>query len=220
MDETVGEFIASILKPLLEDKVLEYILEYEKYIEFICSKRTFIKEQQEDMKSFIILELITTYHKKYKYDDFDWVTRTIIRRKAIDFTSNYCKRNEDLVFENQYTSKECNDEDSLTINGHYVAKSLENARDKEKAEKILLFVKDIEYKINSPMYKQYFSDFCREFIEVVIELYTYGYDCSRDDLLECLGYEKNESVKFNSKLLAFRNKLKEILDISLEDLYK
>lgn len=170
------------------------------------------------MKSFIVLELISTYHKKYKYDDFDWVTRQIIRRKAIDFTANYCKRNEDLVFENQYAKTEgAGDEDGV-INGHYIAKSIENAKDKEKAEKIIAFVKDIEYKINSEMYRQYFSDWCREFVEVVIELYTYGYDCERDDILECMGFDKNESVKFNSKLLAFRTKLKEYLDLDLDSL--
>lgn len=214
-------FFVFELKPILEDQILEYIQEYEKYIEFTCKKRQFLKEQQDDMKSFIVLELIATYHKKYKYDDFDWVTRAIIRRKATDFTSNYCKRNEDLVFENQYKSGESGrNDDEQTINGHYIARSIEDNKDKEKKERILAFVRDIEHKINCEKYRSYFNDFCREFIEVVIELYGLGYDCSREDLMECMGYEKNEATKFNSKLLAFRTKLKEYLDIDIDTLYK
>lgn len=161
------------------------------------------------MEQFILLELIKMYPKKYKYDDFDWVTRSIIRRKAIDFTTNYCKRNEDLVFENQCRG---NDGESNQINNFYVSKSLEDCEEKEKKEKIVAYVRTIYQKICSPLYKKYFSDWSREYLEVIIELYDYGNSVDKDEIMICMGYDTNESAKFNVKLLAFRKQLLEYFD--------
>lgn len=203
-------------KPLLEIDVMEYLEEYIPYIKFICKKRTFLKESWEDMEQFIIMELIKNYSKKWKYDDFDWVTRSIIRRKATDFTVNYCKRNEDLVFENQMVDERNNvDAESAKVFGSN-AKSIENFEIEEKHKKIVSFIKDLDFKIRNPPYKIHFSDWGREYLEVVIELYEYGYDCDKEDIMECMGYEKNESTKFNAKLLAFRNKLLEYFSLEYD----
>ncbi len=204
-------FFVSEGKPLQQIDVLEYIEEYIPYIKFICKKRSFLKEHWEDMEQFILMELIKVYPKKYKYDDFDWVTRSIIRRKAIDFTTNYCKRNEDLVFENQCRS---NNEDgsSNEINRHYVDKSMEDYEVRERKDDIVAYVKDLNQKINSEIYKQHFSDWSREYLEVILELYQYGNDCDKEEIMVCMGYELNESAKFNAKLLAFRKLLLEYFE--------
>lgn len=165
------------------------------------------------MEQFILMELIKNYSKKWKYDDFDWVTRSIIRRKATDFTANYCKRNEDLVFENQISDSRNDDNIESTKAFGSNAKAIEEFETKEKHERIMAFIKDIYYKICNPPLKIHFSDWGREYLEVVLELYEYGYDCDKEDVMACMGYDKNESTKFNAKLLAFRNKLSEYFNL-------
>ena len=206
-------FFVETGKPLLEIDVLVYLNDYIPYIKFICKKRGFLKESWEDMEQFILMELIKNYSKKWKYDDFDWVTRSIIRRKATDFTANYCKRNEDLVFENQLADTENNEEHESNKAFGSNAKAIEEFETKEKHERIIAFIKDIHYKICNPPLKIHFSDWAREYLEVVLELYEYGYDCDKEDVMACMGYEKNESTKFNAKLLAFRNKLSEYFNL-------
>ncbi len=196
-------------KPLLKIDIWEYLEEYIPYIKFICKKRSFLKQHWEDMEQFIITELIKVHAKKYKYDDFDWVTRSIIRRKAIDFTTNYCKRNEDLVFVNQCSKSEDNTDE---ISRFYVTKSLESCEEKERKEGIVIYIKKLNDKIRSDIYKDEFSEWAKEYLEVVLELYEYGNEFTKEEIMTCMGYELNESAKFNAKLLAFRKQLAEYFD--------
>jgi len=195
--------------PKLHKEFEEYVEEYLPYVKYVCKKRLFLKSQWEDMEQFILTELISIYHKKNKYDDFDWVVRSVIRRKAIDFTCYYIKRNENIIFEDEVST----DNENTKMSKFYVAKSKQTFEKHEESQKIIEFILEIQYKINTVPYNVNFSDWDREYIEVVLELYEYGYEATKIDIMECMGYDKDETTKFNSKLLSFRNKMRKNLDI-------
>lgn len=184
----------------------------------MVKKRRFLERYWEDIIQLIIIELITVYHKRDKYTDFDWVVRTIIRRKAIVWTCYYAKRDENLYFPNQNRENEGieeknsgieNDgkpEDILETSYSGARRAVELHEKTERERKIIEFVRDLQHKlINSS--KAEFSDWDREYIEVVLELYDLNSSISRQDLIECMGYDDQTVAEFNSKLLSFRNKL-------------
>jgi hypothetical protein len=198
---------------------MEYVDEYLPYIRYVCRKRQFLKNQWEDMEQFIVTELLAVFHKRDRYDDFDWVVRSIIRRKAIDFTSYYIKRNENIMFEDEINDKDGaskkSDHDSGIMSSFYAEKALLVNKEKDISMKIIEFILEIQHRICKGQYSTCFSDWDREYLEVILELYQLGYEVLKKDIMECMGYEPNEITKFNSKLLSFRNKLKKHLDLEV-----
>jgi hypothetical protein len=163
------------------------------------------------MKSFIILELIANYKNKYKYDDFDFVTRTIIRRKAIDFSSNHRKRNQNLTYGPSDRSTGESGEDNLNL--HFLDLSVQNHEDQERNQSAVDTVIYLQHQINNYPNRVYFSDWDRDFVDMVVDLFKSGCDLDKDDLLACMGFEPNEMHKLNVKLNLFRNKIKKHLHL-------
>jgi hypothetical protein len=197
---------------VLENQILKYIDENRKYIEFVVKKKQFLREEWEDLESYIILELIKFYPKKYKYPDdkFDWVTRTIIRRKVIDYVSNHIKKNEGIIFENEIKKKEGigsygKDDDALM--DIFVEKSLQNNKDNKFSQKILDYVKSIKHQIDLPNNRILFDDEDREFIDMVLDLYESGCDITKEDLQACSGFDESQNYEFNVFLNKFRGKM-------------
>ena len=203
-------FFVSQGRPLLENDQEEYIEEYINYIRLVIRKNGYLKSYFEDIEQSIILELLRTYPKKYKYNDFDFVTKTIIRRRVIDYRSNFIKKSNEMVLESDSTHVNYGSrgEDSADNCYHFIEKSLELFSSNETSNKIIDLIKHIQHGINTnPKVSALFNDFDRQFIEVVLELYEYGHEVTREDLMSCMGYEASQSSKFNSKLNNFRNKI-------------
>jgi hypothetical protein len=177
------------------------------------------------MEQFIVVELISVYHKKYKYDDFDWVVRAIIRRKVLDFVSYYIRRNKDLIFTNQthnnfmdsYSTSKNECPERFQTNNIFSNFEQMIFDKNQKSLEIIDYFKVVNEKINSLPNKVYFSDWDRELMEVALELYEYGYNVSKDDLLECLGFESDELHKFSGKLNSFRNKVSKYIEGETKD---
>ena len=167
------------------------------------------------MEQFILTELVSIYKKKDKYDDFDWVVRSVIRRKAIDYTNYFIKRNKDLIFENQAPATDGGNKDNegSLINLYFLLESARLEKVNLRSIKIIEFIYDIYYKIHNSSYAQYFSDWDREYLEVVLFLHGLGFEAKKEDIIECMGYETSELTMFNSKLNSFRNKLRKNFNI-------
>ncbi len=77
-----------------EDDILEFIGEYENYINKVCNNRKYyLKDESRDCEQVIKLYLCKLYHKRHKYSNFGKVVHSVIKRKAIDFSK---ARNQDL----------------------------------------------------------------------------------------------------------------------------
>lgn len=165
------------------------------------------------MEQYIILELIQTFHKQWQYDDFDWVTRTIIRRKAIDFTSNFIKKNNEIN-ESSFHSIDITDEGAALggANSYFLLQALHNHKDSERFAAIIDHIKHLNYQVNNLPNKIYFSDWDRDFLGMIIDLYENKCDLDKEDILACMGFDETEVYKLNTKLNAFRNKVKKYLE--------
>lgn len=208
-------FFVKKLTPKYHQMLELYLEEYTPYIVYCCEKKRFLKNHWEDMESFIKIELIKLFHKKYKYTDFDWVVRCVIRRKVTDFVNYYMSRNKNIKFDNQLRGE--NDDIESVQNEHFDKESMrihKESKDVNK-DKNIEVVKSIYNEICQEPTKFKFNDWDRELFEVAIELYELGYEVEKSDLLECMGYEQNELQKFTVKLLSLRNKIKANLGIDL-----
>lgn len=211
-DITLGEYISTIGKPLLEFDILEYITEYDQYIQYQCNKRFYLKDLKDDMKQYIIMELISSYHTKYKYTDFDWVTKTIIRRKANLFIINQCKSTDLIKSENQLhrhlsASNDSGDVDTSSALETFIV--LEKFQEQNKSTNIIDYIRYVYQKITKTNLKFCFSDFDLEYLEVVIELYDLGYECTNLHIAENMGFLENQMPEFNLKANNFRRKINE-----------
>lgn len=92
-------FFVQIGSKKLEEEILQFIKKYEKFINYNAEARTYLKEEVQDCKSFIIEKLIANYHKKYKYSNWDTIVKSIIKRKAVDFSKGRNNKVSKLVME-------------------------------------------------------------------------------------------------------------------------
>lgn len=168
------------------------------------------------MDSFICTELVALFHKRNKYTDFDWVVRCVIRRKVLHYVGTHVRKNKKLVFpsntklktddrENRHSSEEALiDEKTYEYIKHKtVNDEMKNRLLKETVDNI----KDMYQKIKIQPLSTFFTDWDREYMEVVLELYDLDSELDKKDIMECMGYDKDEVAQFNSKLLSLRTKL-------------
>lgn len=201
-----------------DNRVTEFVKEYEEYIKYNVERRFHLKNQWEDMKQFITMEILRVYHKRNKYTDFDWVIRQVIRRKAIDFQNYFSMRNKNIIFENQ-----CGEKDLETVNKidkfNEERSSLESIKSIQKLDNkidVINLLNNIKEKITNPnLFGSYFIDWDREYVEVCLELYELGCDVIKEEIMECMGYEESESSGFSARLLSFRKKLSKYLDLDV-----
>jgi len=194
--------------------LVEFLEEYRPYIKFCCEKKQFLKNQFEDMDSFVCTELIALFHKRNKYTDFDWVVRCVIRRKVLHYVATYIRKNKKLVFPSG--NKKDNEEDHGNESDfnvdektyEYIKHKTVNDETKNRLLKETIDnVKDMYEKIKVPPLYTFFTEWDREYMEVVLELYDLDSELDKKDIMECMGYEKGETAQFNSKLLSLRTKL-------------
>lgn len=87
------KIINTILKGY-DSEIVAFLEKYEKLIEKTCNnRRYYLRDETKDCQQFIRMHLCKVYHKKHKYTNFDRVVKSVIKRKAIDFTKF---RNNDL----------------------------------------------------------------------------------------------------------------------------
>ena len=112
------KIISKILKVSDKD-IIEFLNKYEDLIERTCnSRKYYLKDEAQDCKQFIRMHLCRIYHRKHKYTNFDRVVKSVIKRKAIDFTKF---RNNDLrniitesdLFANTDDDNDCSIEDVI-----------------------------------------------------------------------------------------------------------
>ena len=181
------------------------------------------------MEQFISMELIKLYTKKFKYSDFDWVVRSAIRRKAIDFDAKIKRSYRNLIFENQKNNplfntfggtkdKGINPGDINTDDMFYSGiKSIKKWNDHSADTKVIDFINDIIYKITEGRLKDKFTEWDREYLDSLLFLYSIGYrEFPKEDVIECMGYDLSEALQHSSKLNSFRNRLKKYISLEMD----
>jgi len=176
------------------------------------------RDYWDDVEQYVVVELIKLYPKKNKYTDFDWVTRDVVRKKINTFRTTISRDLKYFIFDNQQKLSPSvkGDEPTSEKLAHLLRKSHVDYKNKKARIVILEFIEDIQYKVTKGELKDEFTEWDGEYLEVVLWLYNLGYsEFDSVDILECMGYELNERNKFNSKLSAFRSKLKKNFEIEL-----
>ncbi len=201
----------------LKIQLHRYIENYIEYIRYVVRKRIHIRPHWDDMEQFIIMQLIKLYPKKFKYTDFDWVVRTAIRRKAIDFDAKNKRQYRNLVFENQFGTYNKSENTNLDETKLAITKSHNNWNNKKNSQKVVDFINHVLYKITHTKLKNEFTDWDREYLDVLLFLFNLGYDTfDKSELMECMGFDSDETLLFNSRLNIFRMHLKKYFSIELD----
>lgn len=195
-------------KPKYEKWCQEFIEEYEPYIIYKVKQNINKKQYHEDMKQSIILSLIKMFPKRFKYTDWDWVVRESIRRKVIDFNNRMYNLNKKLIFEHSFSLKDEYD-NTLDYTEIGFSKIKDNSSDrKQNNVEIVDLLRNVDKRINDENdLGGIFSDWDREFFEVLFELYDDGNATDTIDLMECMGFSKNERAKYMMRLRKLRENL-------------
>jgi len=213
------------LDPILED----FLNEYESYIDYRVnvtidkSKNYHFGETlREDAKQFVMMNLVKIYSKRFKYNsgnelDWDFVIKTSIRRKVMDFSIRYARLSRKLYFDNQIINFSHGDSEGFCQNfidsftgSDTQSDSIHSGETKLPFERVdffdyLTFLKN-QLEKNKKVWS-YFTDWDRELIDVIMELYNYENGIDYEDVVECMGYDESDKQKFVSKLKSFNKKL-------------
>lgn len=217
-------FVEKLTK--FQNDAVEFLDEYKPYIKFCCEKKQFLKNQFEDMESFVCTELLALFHKRNKYTDFDWVVRCVIRRKVQHYVGTYVRKNKKLVFPSTMNNhsgtkgKEKHDSHNSDLQlidektyEYMKHKTTNDELEYRSLKETVDIIRTIYTKIKEQPLCVFFSDWDKEYFEVILELYDLDSELDKKDIMECMGFEKDESAQFNSKLLSLRTKLKSYFNV-------
>jgi len=177
------------------------------------------------MESFVCTELLALFHKRNKYTDFDWVVRCVIRRKVQHYVGTYVRKNKKLVFpstlkiDSRVSDKREKHTDDSTLNmdektyEYMKHKTVKDEVKRKELKETIEVIRDMFNKIKEHPLCVFFSDWDREYFEVILELYDLDSELEKKDIMECMGFEKDEGAQFNSKLLSLRTKLKSYFNV-------
>lgn len=183
----------------LSEEHLEFITEYEEYIVNNVNYQISNRHERDDVGQYVRLELIKSYKSRYKYENWDHVVKSIIKRRVGDYKNKWLRNNSRIITETELFKY--SDEDN---------KNLDNLQTENNAE-------DFTHKIHRKDYIVYlrqcistsdiFDQWDIEYIEILYELYENSYNLDDETLLEFMGYEQHEIGEFRRKQKNFRKKL-------------
>jgi hypothetical protein len=133
----------------------------------------------------------------------------------------YVRKNKKLVFPSNHRKED--DEKDISSSGEcfidekiyeYIKhKTVDDEIKNRLLKETIDCVRDMHKKIKIQPLFNFFTDWDREYIEVVLELYDLDSELDKKDIMECMGYEKDEAAQFNSKLLSLRTKLNSYFNV-------
>jgi len=183
----------------------------------------FGEELRKDAKQFVMMNLIKIYSKRFKYSagnelDWDFVIKTAIRRKVMDFSIRYARLSRRLYFENQIINFDRNDNESFCenfISSHDGTNTEHVGESRLSLERIDFFDYLVSLKTHLENNKKvwcHFTDWDKELVDVMIELYNYKDGIDYEEVIECMGYDDYDKQKFVAKLKSFNKKLENCMD--------
>jgi len=193
----------------------QFIEDNKEYVNYVIAKNQVGEDLKDDAIQFIVMHLLKLFSKRYKYTDFYWVTRTVIRRKIIDFTST-----QERMIKGNTCEHQVGGNDDITTE---VLLNLFNTDTSYKEEQRAIDIVDYVRNLNKSIrdFKnlgQLFSNWDREFFEVLLELYDYGNLTDISEIAPCMGYKENEKQEFSLKINSLRTKIRKcITEEKLED---
>lgn len=198
----------------------KFIEDHSEYLEYSLSKSYVKSELIDDARQYVVMNLITAYTKRFKYTDFFWVVKTIIRRKIIDFTNFQKKLSRGLLFENQFnvstgsTGTHATDSTETVSIIDYLSEKF-NPQNTKKTEGIIVidYMRKLEERINDLSdIGVNFTEWDREYMEVVLELYDYDNEIDPDEISLCMGYTEEDRSEFNTRLMNMKAKVRRCIE--------
>jgi len=153
------------------------------------------------------------FPKRFKYTDWDFPVKSAIRRKVSDFATKYSRSGNKYIYENQNKLNEEFSEDTF-LDFHNTKDIDVTTSLNEKYYEVLDYIEYIHSKMTDKL-KNQFSDWEREFIEVVLELHKYNNEIELNEIMECMGYDKNQRSKFMNKTNILQAKLNKCIEGNL-----
>ena len=85
--ESIADKVCKVVEAHISNELNEFLSKYENDIVRACAKRKhYLNDECKDCEQFIRIEIIKVFKKKYTYENFDKVVRSVIKRKTIDFS--------------------------------------------------------------------------------------------------------------------------------------
>ena len=170
---------------------------------YLINKRRIPEHDRDDAKQFLSLEILRLFSKRNAYTDFDWVVKTMLRRRISSYTGHKFRSNRGIIFENNFSDK-----DDFSVMNEVASKKNTEGR----YGNILDLARRVKDSINGE-YKDVFTEWDREYIETIFFLYDIGDPITKTDIMKCMGYSDEDEKKFNSKLSLFKKKIKEYFEV-------
>lgn len=84
---TVRDIMSELFSENFKNRLKNFLAKYDDNVRKACNNRKYyLGEETEDCMQFVRLCLCKAFHKRNKYTNWDKVVRSIIKRKAIDFS--------------------------------------------------------------------------------------------------------------------------------------
>ena len=101
----IKDYLSTLAGDALEEEIYAEIGTCKSYIQKICKEREYyLKGEIEDCQQFIYEQIIKSYPKRYAYSNWQKVLKSIIKRKAIDFSKARNCDIRDIILESNLIS--------------------------------------------------------------------------------------------------------------------
>ena len=188
------------------------------YIDYVILNMKVTDSYRDDAKQFIIMNLVKLYVKRFKYTDFYYVTKSVIRRKAIDFRKMESRWGKIVIHESQFRIPATGSDGEYPVSYLELVADQKAVRDykdnnKDGSVEVIDYVRRIQTLIGDISdLGQDFTDWDREYMEVILELNEYGNSLEYSDIMECMGCKPNERNSFMANLNKLRSKIRRMIE--------
>jgi len=218
--ELLLSFFCDLGSNSLNKKHLKLIEKYEKIIESVVRSKIRDPIEQQDACQYIKIQIIKSYKNRYKYGKGgkDWgnVVRSIIRRRAGDHRNKLSKINSRLYLASnlvrQYpggTDVRSWEDADRVLESINIEHTIEKSKSPYEVVNKNDFIEKVkEIILNDPI--DTFSDWEKEYVEIVYELYNLEEDIDENSIMECMGYSIENRNEFRNNVKSFISKAKEL----------
>jgi hypothetical protein len=181
--------------------------EWEEYIQKKVNCTVEIRrDDKEDAKQYLRLELIKASRNRCKYNDWWQVCKGVIDRRVTDFLNKGRRDRKRHLFENQllqpFDDAEDDDIDYTRL--------AEIDEEEPKDVYVVASIREFFSKVVNGFYKYSFTDWEKECFEILLELHDNGQPYDVDDIMACMGEDERDQaqrMRFFSRYRSFQIKM-------------
>lgn len=184
---------------MLTKKHEKFLEKWNSYIWTVVNSKIFWMDYREDCVQYVSAELIKLYKNKNKYPgekDWECVIKTTVGRRTGDFRNKMLREHEHVLATNRL---EKNEDCDFDIDNAMLQES-----DVDSASTSVEGIIDVVFDSGD------FTDWEKEYLEVLVDAHNEGADLSDANVAWKMGYDKTDISEFYVNVKGFRKKIKNL----------